>query len=195
MNLLWEFNKKYLGQLDYNPTATSLGKSFYDDYLSLSAVCNDIRTNATLSARPPLRGDLFRSSFGKLSTSHSFVQDTCFETSYVLVLKLGFFEPADILALHLCHPLLSHLRCTCVHLHHYNFLWLAQYNIDWAKHESLNRDKAYTFLVCLLHYNLSVALTIRFLVNNYTGAYRNIPSIVTSLCAHGIAESLISHYS
>jgi hypothetical protein len=113
----------------------------------------------------------------------------------VLVLKSGFFEPADILALHRCHPLLLHLICTCVHLRHYDFLWLAQYNLDWDKQQSLNQDKAYAFLACLLHYNLSISSTIWFLGNNYTGAYRDIPSIVNSLCAHGIAESLISHYS
>jgi hypothetical protein len=56
-------------------------------------------------------------------------------------------------------------------------------------------DKAYAFLVCLLHYNLSVASTIRSFGNNYTGAYRNIPSILKSLHSHGIAESLILHYS
>ena len=40
-----------------------------------------------------------------------------------------------------------------------------------------------------------MASTIRFLGNNYTGAYRDIPSIVKSLRSHGIAETLISHYS
>jgi hypothetical protein len=45
MDLLREFNKKYLGQSDYDPTAASLGKSFYDAYLSLSPVGNDIRLN------------------------------------------------------------------------------------------------------------------------------------------------------
>jgi hypothetical protein len=142
MDLLREFNKKYLGQLDYDPTATSLGKLFYDDYLSLSAVGNEIRTNATLSALPPSPPVLLCSSFGKLSTSHSFVQEASFKTSYMLILKSGFFEPADILALHLCQTLLSHLLCTCVHLRHYEFLWLAQYNLDWAKQQPLNRDKA-----------------------------------------------------
>ena len=194
MNLLREFNKKYLGQSDYDPTAASLGKSFYDDYLSLSAVGNDIRSTTT-SPRPPSPRVLLRSSFGKPSTNHSFVQDACFETSFVLVLKSGFFEPADILALHSCHALLSHLLCACVHLHRYDFLWLAQYNPDWGKQQSLNRDKAYAFLACLLHYNLSVASTIRFLGNNYTGAYRDIPSIVESLRSHGIAETMISHYA
>ena len=119
----------------------------------------------------------------------------CFKTAYVLILKLGFFEPTDILALHDCHPLLLHLICACVHLRHHNFLWLAEYNMDWASQDTLNDNKAYAFLACLLHYNLSVAHTIRFLRNNYTSEYRDIPSIVASLHAHGIAKSLIMHYS
>ncbi len=61
--------------------------------------------------------------------------------------------------------------------------------------ESLSNDNAYAFLTCLLHYNLSIALTIPFLGNNYTGTYRNIPSIVASLCTHGITKTLITHYS
>jgi hypothetical protein len=90
MHLLWEFNKKYLGQSDYDPTAASLGKSFYDAYLSISSIGNDIRPNATLSPRPLSPRDLLCSSFGKPSTSHSFVQGACFKTSYVLILKSGF---------------------------------------------------------------------------------------------------------
>jgi hypothetical protein len=195
MDLFLELNIKYLGQSDYDSTAASLGKSFYDDYLLLSAIGNDIHTNATSSAWPPSPRDLLRSSFGKPSASHSFVQDACFKTSYVLILKSGFFEPADILALHGCHPLLLHLLCTCAHLCHHDFLCLAQYNLNWDKQQTLNCDKAYAFLACLLHYNLSVALTIWFLGNNYTGTYHNIPSIINSLRAHCIAESLILHYS
>jgi hypothetical protein len=112
MDLLCAFNKKYLGQSDYEPTVASLGKSFYYDYLSLLTIGNDIRTTAASSPRPPTLGDLLCSSFGKPSACHSFVQDACFETLYVLVLKSGFFEPADILALHHCHLLLLHLLCT-----------------------------------------------------------------------------------
>jgi hypothetical protein len=75
MDLLREFNKKYLGQSDYDPTAASLGKSFYDAYLLLYAVGNDIHTNTTSSTQPPLPCNLLRSSFGKPSASHSFIQD------------------------------------------------------------------------------------------------------------------------
>jgi hypothetical protein len=194
MDLLWEFKKKYLGQADYDPAAASLSKSFYNNYLLLSAIGNDI-CPTTASSRPLSLRDLLHSSIAKPSTSHSFVQDACFKTSYVLVLKSGFFEPADILALHRCHPLLWHLLCACVHLRHYDFLWLALYNLDWDKQHSLDRDKAYAILACLLHYNLNVASTIRFLGNNYTGAYRDVPLIIKSLRSHGIAEILISHYS
>jgi hypothetical protein len=67
--------------------------------------------------------------------------------------------------------------------------------LDWDKQQSLDRNKAYAFLACLLHYNLSVASTIRFLGTNYTGAYRDILSIIESLHSHGIAETLISHYA
>jgi hypothetical protein len=77
MDLLRVINKKYLGQSGYDPTAASLGKWFYNDYLSLSAVCNDIRPSTTSSAWSPLQHNLLHSSFGKLSTSHSFVQDAC----------------------------------------------------------------------------------------------------------------------
>ena len=37
MELLREFNKKYLGHPDYDPKAASLGRTFYDNYLLLSA--------------------------------------------------------------------------------------------------------------------------------------------------------------
>jgi hypothetical protein len=90
---------------------------------------------------------------------------------------------------------LSHLICTCVHLRHHNFSWLAEYDTAWSTQDTLSDDKAYAFLACLIHYDLSIANTIRFLGNNYTGTYRDIPSAVASLCARGIAETLVEQYS
>jgi hypothetical protein len=101
----------------------------------------------------------------------------------------------DILALHESHPLLSHLISGCVHLQQHNFLWLAKYDTAWAAQDTLSANKAYAFLACLIHYNLSITHTIRFLRNNYTGKYHDIPSVVASLRTHGIAKTLIEHYS
>ena len=115
--------KKYLGHPDYDPTTALLSKSLYNAYFVLSSVGNDIRTNDTSSPWPPSMRTLLSSSFGRPSPNHSFLQEACFETLYVLVLKAGFFELSDILGLHMCHPLFSHLLCTCIHLHDYDFLW------------------------------------------------------------------------
>jgi hypothetical protein len=52
MHLLWEYNKTYLGYADYDPSAASLGKSFYERYLSLSAIGNDTRANDASSHTP-----------------------------------------------------------------------------------------------------------------------------------------------
>jgi hypothetical protein len=45
MRLLREYNKKYLGYANYDPSTASLGESFYARYLSLSAVGNDTHAN------------------------------------------------------------------------------------------------------------------------------------------------------
>ena len=122
--------------------------------------------------------ELLPKSFECSSNNRSFHQQASFETAYVLILKLGLFKPTDILALHECHPLLLHLLCACIHLCYHDFLWLAEYYINWANQEALSNDKAYAVLACLLHYKLSVANKIRFLGNNYTGKYHDIPLIV-----------------
>jgi hypothetical protein len=45
MHLLQEYNKKYLRYADYNHSAGSLSKSFYNNYLALSAIGNDTCAN------------------------------------------------------------------------------------------------------------------------------------------------------
>jgi hypothetical protein len=81
-----------------------------------------------------------------------------------------------------------------MHPRKYYFLWLAQYNTAWGNQKHLSTTKAYAFLACLLHYNLSIAHMVHFLGNNYTGAYHDIPATVALLRLHGIAESRIEHY-
>ena len=119
--------------------------------------------------------------FGTPSLSHLFHQEPTFETTYVVILKSGFFMPSNIITLHDNHSLLLHLLSICTHLRTYDFLWLSEYNPDWATQTKLSATRSYAFLPCLLHYDLSVANVVRFLGNNYTGAYRDINSITMQL--------------
>jgi hypothetical protein len=97
--------------------------------------------------------------------------------------------------LHNTHPLLLHLLCVCIHLQTYDFLWLLEYNSAWSQQTKLSDTRAYAFLACLLHYDLSVANIVRFLSNNYTGAYRDIISITAQLRHLRLDKSLINQYT
>lgn len=47
---------------------------------------------------------------------------------------------------------------------------------------------------CLLHYNLDTSMLMRYLGNNYTGAYRKVDEIVKQLRELRITEALIEKY-
>ena len=87
MCLLREYNKKYLGQANYNPSTASLRESVYTRYLSLSAVGNDARANDAPSTTRPLPRTLCQKTFGRPSPNHCFYQQACFKTAFVDILK------------------------------------------------------------------------------------------------------------
>ena len=132
ISLLREYNTKYLGLPDYDPHRAALGEEFYSSYLSLATVGNDISMdNAHHNphhAQIPTPHQLMKKGFGTSSLSHLFHQEPTFETTYVIVLKAGYFTPSDILTLNDMHPLLAHILSSCVRLHTYDFLWLSEYN-------------------------------------------------------------------
>ena len=199
ISLLREYNTKYLGLPDYDPHRAVLSEEFYSSYLSLATVSNDISTDSAPGKKPctpkPTPLQLMTKGFGIPSLSHSFHQEPTFETTYVVILKLGFFMPGNILALHNTHPLLSQTLSACVCLCTYNFLWLSEYNSAWSTQTNLSKTWACAFLACLLHYDLSTVNVVRFLGNNYRGAYRDIKSITARLRNLGLEESLITQYT
>ena len=95
MHLLKEYNKKYLGSVDYDSVAAVLTRA------------NE--AGDTPQGTPPTPSALLQGTFGHPSKNHAFHQEAGFKITYVLVLKSGFFKPGDILNLHWCHPLLLHL--------------------------------------------------------------------------------------
>jgi len=64
--------------------------------------------------------------------------------------------------LHETHPLLLHRLSACVHLQHYNFLWLSKYNFAWEHQTELSSTCTYAFFAYLLHYDLIIANIVIF---------------------------------
>jgi hypothetical protein len=96
MRLLEEYNHKSLGYADSDPSAVTLGKSFFDKYLSHATIGKNIgttRKNDTHLALPPSPTALIRGSFGQPNANHAFHQPACFKTTYAIVLKRRFFKP------------------------------------------------------------------------------------------------------
>ena len=52
---------------------------------------------------------------------------------------------------------------------------------NYALQEKIDTSRQKKFLAAMLHYNLDVATTIRYLGNNYTGEYRNVKDTVRIL--------------
>jgi hypothetical protein len=67
----------------------------------------------------------------------------------------------------------AHLASAAVHLSDYDFTWLRDYNLDWASQTIISGSKSYTFLACLLYFDLEIPRLMQYLGNNYTGAYKN----------------------
>lgn len=189
---LREFNKKYLGMEDYDETAAKLGELIYNN-LTLSH-------NSTYQIKPswmravPTRHELWRSPFGRPDKNHSFTQESCLETTLVLVLRSGFADPTDLITICELHPLINHLTTNMATLSTYNFTWVRDYNPNWEKQKQIDPDRQLAFTAGLLHFNLDVSLLVRYLGNNYTGEYREVQQVVTKLRHLNIDDDLIKKY-
>lgn len=189
---LQEFNKKLLGDKDYDVTAAALGEIFY----SSLTTCNDV-----LFERPawhstmPTRTQLFRrTTFGKPDLNHSFAQEACFETTLLHTLCSGFLTPADTVSLFTVHPLIDHLAAAKVTYSSYDFRWITEYDPHWETQTEINLLRQDAMTACLLHYNLDTSLLMRYVGNNYTGAYREVDKVVNKLRYLKIDETLIDKY-
>jgi len=137
---------------------------------------------------------LLRTKFGKQDLNHSFAQEACFETTLLHTLCSGYLTPADTIAVCGAHPLIAHLGAAKVAYVNYDFRWLRQYDTDWDKQTVIDPAKQEAMTACLFYYNLDTSMLMRYLGNNYTGAYREVDSIVLKLRQLKITESLIEKY-
>ena len=135
--------------------------------------------------------DLIKTKFGKPDENHSFTQEASGETILFFILKSGYLNHSDVIKV---HPLIPHLILMMRRLSTYDFTWIRSIDRDWASQTAIANEKRIAMMACLLHYNMDVGLLMRYLGNNYTGAYRDVEATVKILSSYNIDTELIEHY-
>ena len=187
-----EFNKKYLGLADFDTTAASLGEQFY---LRLTASRDDILRESPWTSSLPSRTTLLRTAFGRPDSNHSFTQEASFETCLLPLLRSGFVDVTTTIALLATHPLVLHLAISYISLRQYDFRWIRSPDPTWATQTCIPTTKQYAMLACLFHYHLDTSSLFRYLGNNYTGAYRDVHSTLSTLHKFNVNKELIRKYA
>ena len=132
----------------------------------------------------PTHSELLRTPFGKSSTSYSFTQEACFETSLFTIFKSGYL---DIVSFHnVCqtHPLVQHLASMIAPLSKIDFRSIREHDKDWASIQSFPKHANLLFLAVLFHYDCHLSAAVRYLGGKYLGGHRDVASIVQKLQPH-----------
>jgi hypothetical protein len=188
---LEEFNKQYLGLQDFDSAAVALGEVFY---MRLTCSCDDILCKVPWISSLPSKALLQHTQFGCSDITHSFTQEASFDVALLPLLRSGFLDVTNLLSVLDSHPLILHLVSTYVTLRPFNFRWIRDYNPNWATQTTIPPAKQYAMLACLLHYGLDASFLMRYLGNNYTGAYCEVSRIADILRIHKINHFLIDKY-
>ena len=204
LTCLREYNKKILGDEQFDARAAALGESFFAS-LSFPALSND----ATILAGPlyhnhcddiswrrtlPTPHALRASGFGKPDLLHSFLVEPCLETSLYPILHSGYLDINFLISLCSSHTLFLPLASAKVHNRFYYFRWLHNYDVEWHIQRTISPTKQAAMMACRLYYQLDTSLLMRYLRNNYTGAYRIVHDTVHVLHHHNTPERLIRNY-
>jgi hypothetical protein len=189
---LHEFNKQNRGIADYDKTAAKLGESLYTN-LSTSHTSVHHGKPDWMNVIPP-RWALLQLPFGRPDKNHLFTQEGCFETTLVPLLLSRFLDPSGLIAICTAHPLICHLTTAMATLSIYNFTWIREYNKNWQEQTCIDPNRQFALTAALLYFNLDVSLMMRYLGNNYTGEYREVPQVASTLCHLKVNKTLIQKY-
>jgi hypothetical protein len=202
---LHEYNKKFLGDEHFHASAAALGESFFLSLSSMSVsndkgACSSQLYNTTPTAvawratLPSKHHLLRRTPFGQPDLLHSFTVEPGLEHCVNLIYKSGFLNITDLITVCTSHSLYLHLASAMVHYRFYDFRWISQYDPDWATQTTISPVKQAAMMACLLHYDLNTSLLMRYLGNNYTGAYRHTSDVVATLTRCQVPTDLITKY-
>ena len=187
---LKQYNSKFLGIT--NALSDPAGKNVPIPTLPATVPCTHNAPEEPLwMQKLPSAVELLQTKFGKPDGNHSFTQEACGETILFFLLKSGYVAHDDLIPI---HPLVPHLIKMMSRLSTYNFTWIRTIDKDWASQKVIASEKRIAMMACLLHYNMDVGLLMRYLGNNYTGAYRDVNATVKILSYYKINTDLIQHY-
>ena len=78
-------------------------------------------------------------------------------------------------------------------LANYDFRWLREKDHNWHKRKHICGETSMAMMACLLHYDLSISLLVRYLGGEYIAAHRDIDKIVETIRPH-VEDYLIPHF-
>lgn len=153
-----------------------------DAVVCMSVIHQVPATTIAWRSQLPSRVSLRRQGFGRPDLNHSFHVKPGLETCIFHVLRLAYLNVTEIIpALSYAHTLFLHLASAMVHCCFYDFRWLRDYDTFWASQQSIPPVKQAAMMACLLYYDLDTSLLMRYLGNNYTGAYRLVSDVASVL--------------
>jgi hypothetical protein len=204
ISLLREYQAKYLGDPDFDAHAALLGESFYDSLSSplasndavvaTSIIHNILPGQVTWRTTLPSKHALRRSCFGKPDLLHSFYVKPGLECTVYHVLCSGYTDLTSLIQLLDTHSLFAHLASAIVHCRFYDFRLIRTCDTNWGSQTAISPIKMSAMMACLIHYNLDTSLLMRYLGNNYTGAYQQDQDVATILRGYRTPERLLSNY-
>lgn len=161
---------------------TAICKETSDD-ITLQETIERINWEADEDAKRrglPTAAELASTGFGKPSKNHSFTQEASGETIIFTFLKYGarYLNEEELCALRNTHPLIEHISNMIKSFKRIDFSALREYDRDYATRTEIPKERIKMFMACLYHYDLSIANVMRYVGNNYTGAYRDIQKSV-----------------
>ena len=139
----------------------------------------------------PTPGQLIMSTgFGRPSKNHSFTSDVHFDHVVLPLIKSGYLDAAQFVTLAKTSKLYAHLMITMERCVDINFRPLSKYNLKWKEQESIPHERVMMFLACAIYYDFNMAAIMRFVGNNYTAAYRNVPRTMQYLHEGNVSEDV-----
>lgn len=130
----------------------------------------------------PTIGQLIMSSkFSCPAKTHSFTSDVHFDHIVLTLLKSGLLGPYLIVIIAKTSKLYVHLIKMMTYCVEIDFHPLARYNLNYKHQDIVPHERVMIFLAAVIYYEFNMASVMRFLGNNYTAAYRDVPEILDTI--------------